>query len=253
MLILFDTLKKCSKSHMLPDCDRLQFHAVQETVEVVSFGMQSKVMLQDVFRSHLPQRRQGTVVSLLSIDPYPHHVATALDLVANYLVESFQNGNVQQQTLHKILQISTEALKQVPQCSGSLQTIRDNMSDRLGSLLDAQSEMVTGFIEHSSEPSPGGAAGVAQDGAGNFDFSNSPTNAGLDATAAYPSENGARPCIHTPLDMSVASFEQWDWNSFAEAHLDFDDHGESMFLSEHGLLGVCGNINHPIHSEVPTN
>jgi hypothetical protein len=249
MLILFDTLKKCSKSHMLPGYDRLQSHTVQETIEVVSFGMQNKVMLQSVFASHLPQRMRATLVSLLSIDPYPHHVATALEFVANYLVESFRKGQVKQQTLHKILKISMEALEQVPQCSGPLQSMRDNMTDRLGSLLHVQSEVVTESFEHSSEPSQGEATRAAQGGAGNFDFSDSPSNAGLDAAAAYPSENDALPDDHSLQDMSVDDFEQWDWNSFAESHLDFEDHGDGMFLSEHGLLEVCGNVNQLVYPE----
>lgn len=228
---------------MLMECDRLQSHAVQEIMEIVSLGMQCKVLLRGVFGSHLLRGSQGETVSLLSIDPYPHHVATALSFVADYLFEGFQRDSIKKETLDRILRIIMDALNQVPQCSLSLQSLLDNVSDRLRMVVDSHSEMGADFMKHFTELVQGGSLRGASNGTGTIDVTDSPANAAPEADTADATVSNTPPHLGSIQELSVALFVQWDWSLFAESSLGFEDHEDSMFLSEHGLLEVCDKIN----------
>jgi hypothetical protein len=81
LLILFDILDRFGQRALIPNCDNLHSSAAQDTINIIMLGMQYKVPLRSVLGSSLSSDRQHEMVSLLSIDPYPHHVATALEYV----------------------------------------------------------------------------------------------------------------------------------------------------------------------------
>jgi hypothetical protein len=85
LLILFDLLDSFGQKALIPNCDNLHSSAAQDTINMIMLGMQDKVPLRSVFGSSLSSDSQHETVSLLSIDPYPHRVATALEYVSYHL------------------------------------------------------------------------------------------------------------------------------------------------------------------------
>src|SRR6202012_3725553 len=85
LLILFDVLDRFERKELVPKCDDLQSSPVQETLNVLMVGMQWKVSVGSIFGVSLSSDREDEMGSLLNIDPYPHHVATAVEFVSDYL------------------------------------------------------------------------------------------------------------------------------------------------------------------------
>ncbi|KIW84347.1 hypothetical protein Z517_03597 [Fonsecaea pedrosoi CBS 271.37] len=244
LLILYDTLNIFDRRDLISNLSILQRAAVQETINIISLGMQCKFSLQTVFGSMVGSRRND-MVCLLSIDPYPHHVATALRLVSDFLKKHSSSSEVcpSSEALTQIRHIATMAFDQLPQCSASLQSSRTSVFADLNDVQQLQGSLA--LDTHEAPKSSIEQAHVQHDqGDGVHELREEDFQAidGLDIEAeaetgtepAYPvTDNLAR---DENLTSSVLLDQQWDWTSSDESPLGFEIPTGDMFLTDHGLF-----------------
>ncbi|OAL28159.1 hypothetical protein AYO20_09578 [Fonsecaea nubica] len=244
LLILYDTLNIFDRRDLISNLGISQWAAVQETINIISLGTQCKVSLQTVFGSTVGSRRND-MVCLLSIDAYPHHVATALRLVSDSLKKHSSSSEVclSSEALTQIRNIATMAFDQLPQCSASLQSSRTSIS---ADLSDVQQFQESPAPDTHEAPKSSIKQAQAQHDQGDSvrelreeDFQ---VIDGLDIETE--AETGTEPAYHVTdnfardenLTSSVLLEQQWDWTSSDESPLSFEIPTGNMFLTDHGLF-----------------
>lgn len=223
--------------------------AVHETVNIIMLGSQCQVSLESIFGS---SARGRETVSLLSIDPYPHHVATALEFVSGYLEHAARVGLVGPEVLKQIRRLAMTALDQVPQCSASLQITKSNVYARLETDVEG-SDLIGASIGGNSNPY-GSGPGPPESWLHGRNTSQpcgeaTPTSERLNILTPITEsggDGGIRTVSSTPMGESTSEslsaqrlFDPWDWTALHETSaLDLDLTSNEMFLSDHGLLEV---------------
>ncbi|KAH0836045.1 hypothetical protein FOPE_04191 [Fonsecaea pedrosoi] len=245
LLILYDTLNVFDRRDLISNLGISQWAAVQETINIISLGMQCKVSLQTVFGSTVGSRRND-MVCLLSIDPYPHHVATALRLVSDFLKKHSSSSEVcpSSEALTQIRHIATMAFDQLPQCSASLQSSRKSISADLNDVQQLQESRAPDT--HEAPKSNTKQAHVQPGDPSVLDLREEYFQVidGLDIEAE--AETGTEPAYHVTdnfardenLTSSVLLDQQWDWTSSDESPLSFEIPTGDMFLTDHGLFEI---------------
>src|SRR6201999_2575268 len=67
----------------------------------------------------------------LNIDPYPHHVATAVEFVSDYLQKARGRSHISAGALGTIRKTLMDAFDHLPQCSASLRAARAVVVEKL--------------------------------------------------------------------------------------------------------------------------
>ncbi|KIW30405.1 uncharacterized protein PV07_06150 [Cladophialophora immunda] len=234
LLMLYDILDTFDRRDLVTNPDNSQWAAVQETVNIILLGTQCKVSLQAVFGSISTPRRDD-MVSLLSVDPYPHHVATALSLVSDFLTKVTRKPYTSSRALAQIRKLATTAFDQLPQCSASLQASRASVTAKLEEAQQfrncqiadnrrrpastsrqqheqLESDVVRESWEEDVEALDSLEIGTLHHTAGNF-----ASNAASERTTS-------------------GFLDQWDWTSSEGSPLSFEIPEDDMFLADHGLF-----------------
>jgi hypothetical protein len=230
ILIFFDVLDSFERKDLVPKGDSLQSNTVQEVLNVLVVGMQCKLSLGSVFGSSLSADRRQEMVSLLSIDPYPHHVATAMDFVAVYLQKTSGRSRVSSGALDTIRKTLMDAFDHLPQCSASLRAARTGVVEKLTVVAGGQES------EHDGSEDTVGTLIVDSEIFRPDEFS-------CDVDAPRDPVSAADVLINNIQSREIqqnsdAIFDQWNWSSFEDTLLSFEALDPDVFLYDHGLLEV---------------
>ncbi|OAP62328.1 hypothetical protein AYL99_04531 [Fonsecaea erecta] len=242
LLMLYDTLDTFGRRDLVTNPDNAQWAAVQETINIILLGIQCKVSLQTVFgsTSSAPSRRDD-MVCLLSVDPYPHHVATALGLVSDFLKKSSNEACTSGDALRQVRKVATMAFDQLPQCSASLQAARVNV----GAKLEEVQQLHDGPMADNGKKSPSpGRQQHLQPESGGIHGSREEDFEAIDrleiGTVHHAVENFAASSVDSQQTTTTTTtsglVDQWDWTSSEDSPMSFEIPGDDMFLADHGLF-----------------
>ncbi|KIX96013.1 uncharacterized protein Z520_08268 [Fonsecaea multimorphosa CBS 102226] len=236
LLILYDTLDTFDRRDLVTNPDNAQWSAVQETVNIILLGVQCKISLQTVFGSTSAPLRDD-MVSLLSVDPYPHHVATALSLVSDFLKKGSSETCKSSEALKQVRKLATMAFDQLPQCSASLQASRVSVAAKLDEVQQLQDSRIADncrkLPSKSLHQHPGvECGGTHESRREGFETIDRLSTGTVHHTAENITSSGES------QRTTSGSVDYWDWTSSEDSPLSFEMPGDDMFLADHGLFEV---------------
>ncbi|EXJ75711.1 uncharacterized protein A1O5_00218 [Cladophialophora psammophila CBS 110553] len=236
-LILYDTLDTLDRRDLFPNSDNSQLAAVQETVSIILQGIQCTVSLRNVFGPSSAALRDDTV-TLLSVDPYPHHVATALSLVSDFLQKRSRGACTSSEALERIQNLATVALDQLPQCSASLQASRISIMAKLEGIQQVPDGHSPGNGKEPANKSRQRQSQLESHHIGEareeeFEAIDRFEIGTIHQTAGSVASSGER------QQMPSGLIDQWDWTFSEDTPLSFEMLEHDTFLSDHGLFEDC--------------
>lgn len=135
------------RTDIVPNFDAVRRESVHTIFSTISFGLSCRVALGSD-----ETQRGRRLSSLISLDPYPHHILASLQLAADILLIYLERGEIAQDAFDSFCRIAFDALDELPQYLQSVQRVRKLLRDSLnaGSLsidtsLDSLREPTGGF------------------------------------------------------------------------------------------------------------
>ncbi|KAH8821344.1 hypothetical protein F5884DRAFT_83854 [Xylogone sp. PMI_703] len=131
LLLLCNVVETLGERGLIPNFETLQRESVHAVFSVIGFGLTCHVPLDE----SSCEGNGGGLTSLISLDPYPHHVVAALELAVNVLLKYPNLGTVSLNAIYNPCRTAWKAMEELPQCSASLQSAKVDL-DRKLRLLD---------------------------------------------------------------------------------------------------------------------
>lgn len=111
---------------IVPNFDAVRRESVHVIFSTISFGLSCQVAL-----GKSETRRSRKLYSLISLDPYPHHIVASLQLAAKVLLIYLKRDEIAQDAFDSFCRIVFDALDELPQCLQSVQRVRKLLHDSL--------------------------------------------------------------------------------------------------------------------------
>jgi hypothetical protein len=134
ILILFDVLSSAYRIDLIADLYRIHKNSVQEVLNAVNFALNTRILLSKLPSSSSMSATDGSgqrKVTLLNIDPYPHHVVASLQLVTDTLLSYVHEGGITNDAFQELGSRILHALDELPQYSASLQSAKTEIQRKL--------------------------------------------------------------------------------------------------------------------------
>lgn len=126
LLLLCSIAVSIERQDLVPNFDTLRRESVHAIFSTISFGLRCQVSLnQDGTQGN---RRLS---SLISLDPYPHHILASLQLAADVLRVYLERDEIAQDSFDNFCQIVFDALDELPQSLQSVQRVKKLMHEKL--------------------------------------------------------------------------------------------------------------------------
>lgn len=104
---------------IVPNFDAVRRESVHVIFSTISFGLSCQVAL-----GKNETRRSRKLSSLISLDPYPHHILASLQLAAEVLLIYLERDEIAQDAFDSFCRIAFDALDELPQNLQSVQRVR---------------------------------------------------------------------------------------------------------------------------------
>ncbi|UKZ49187.1 hypothetical protein TrVGV298_003430 [Trichoderma virens] len=111
---------------IVPDFDAVRRESVHAIFSTISFGLSCQVAL-----SKDRAQRGRELSSLISLDPYPHHILASLQLATDVLLLYLKQDEIAQDTFDSFCRIAFDTLDELPQCLQSVQRVKKLLGDTL--------------------------------------------------------------------------------------------------------------------------
>jgi len=140
ILMLVDAIEVAGRSDLLPKLTRARTEAEHGVVNTLRFGLDSKFTIPRLPHEDMSEGENGqaeepdVAVSFVAIDPYPHHVVAAVQLVSKAVSRDFLTGKVRKDAFGNLQSTLMAALEQLPQSSKSVQAGQQQMQGSLSTL-----------------------------------------------------------------------------------------------------------------------
>ncbi|KAH8911240.1 hypothetical protein BR93DRAFT_324876 [Coniochaeta sp. PMI_546] len=121
LLLLCSLVSSIKRLDIVPDFESVRREAVHTIFSTVSFGLGCNVAFD----------KSGTHVSLISIDPYPHHVLASLQLASDVLLVYLERGEISHDAFESSCRIALDALDALPQSLSSVQRAKKSLHHKL--------------------------------------------------------------------------------------------------------------------------
>lgn len=124
-------LVSAGRSSIIPDLTIMHAESVREVLNTVEIARRTPVSFNDL----LPSSSLNPTLKklcLLNIDPYPHHVVASLHFVTDHLVMSTESGSITRRKMKELGMGVIDTLELLPQCSQSLQDVKNKIQSKLG-------------------------------------------------------------------------------------------------------------------------
>ncbi|KAL7904643.1 hypothetical protein GGI35DRAFT_197909 [Trichoderma velutinum] len=137
LLLLCSLSVSMERTDIVPMFDAVRRESVHTIFSTISFGLSCQVAL-----SQDQTQRSRKRSSLISLDPYPHHILASLQLAAHVLLIYLKRDEITQDAFDNFCRIAFDALDELPQCLQSVQRVKKLLYDTLstgGHLVDTDS------------------------------------------------------------------------------------------------------------------
>ncbi|EGR48438.1 uncharacterized protein TRIREDRAFT_107858 [Trichoderma reesei QM6a] len=126
LLLLCSIAVSIERLNLVPNFDTLRRESVHAIFSTLSFGLRCQVALnQD------GTQRNRRLSSLISLDPYPHHILASLQLSADVLLVYLERDEIAQDSFDSSCHIVFEALDELPQSLQSVQRVKKLLHEKL--------------------------------------------------------------------------------------------------------------------------
>lgn len=126
LLLLCSIAVSIERQDLVSNFDTLRRESVHAIFSTISFGLRCQVALnQD------GTQRNRRLSSLISLDPYPHHILASLQLCADVLLVYLERGEIAQDSFDGFSRIVFDALDELPQSLQSVQRVKKLMHEKL--------------------------------------------------------------------------------------------------------------------------
>ena len=150
-LILIDALEAANRPDLLHGLAQMSLEAEHECFNVLNFGLESTYTIDPGLSQHQSQRDSATVgassvstgeaeaeaeaefptqpvtVSLVAIDPYPHHVVAAVRLMNKTFLRQYYDGTIKREAYLHLSSTLLKALDQLPQNTKAVYSAKENL------------------------------------------------------------------------------------------------------------------------------
>lgn len=138
ILMVLDTIAVADRYDLLADLKNASIEAESIVMNTLAFGLHNTMTLRrdDLSSPGLP-RESGTTrsvtftVPLIAIDPYPHHVVAAVQLMRKAIDRDYGSKKITQDSYDSLNATLESALKHIPQSSKYTQAARQKFSSGL--------------------------------------------------------------------------------------------------------------------------
>jgi hypothetical protein len=127
LLLFCETVESTSRKEPIPNFDKIRREAVHAIFSIVDFGLGRHVSLD----LPSPTGTRGDFVSLIRVDPYPHHVVASLQLAVDVLLGYLAAGSMTPEAIYNPCKIAARAMEAVPQCSASVHIAKAELQGKL--------------------------------------------------------------------------------------------------------------------------
>ncbi|EXJ61654.1 hypothetical protein A1O7_02083 [Cladophialophora yegresii CBS 114405] len=139
ILILLDAIEAAERSDLLSQVSETRLEAEHELFNTLKFGLESQYTINGVCRlpestSTLPslERNSTITASFIAIDPYPHHIVAAAQLMNKVVSREYSQGKIKLEAYKYLNRTLLECLEKLPQTSKSVQAARQHLRASMG-------------------------------------------------------------------------------------------------------------------------
>lgn len=124
ILIMIDAIETARRTDILEQLSFTKAEAEGSTINCLVFGLTNKFTI--------PKRQRETqeplvTVPLIAIDPYPHHVVAAVQLLWKRIQRDYETGKLDQGTFENFHSILLQTLELLPRTSKSVQSAKEKI------------------------------------------------------------------------------------------------------------------------------
>lgn len=126
LVLLCSLAVSIERMDIVPNFDAVRRESVHTIFSTISFGLSCQVALGK-------DGTQGSrkLFSLISLDPYPHHILASLQLAADVLLIYLKRDEIAQDAFDSFCRIVFNALDELPQCLQSVQRVKKLLLESL--------------------------------------------------------------------------------------------------------------------------
>ncbi|OCL11214.1 hypothetical protein AOQ84DRAFT_437850 [Glonium stellatum] len=133
ILILVDAIEAAGCTDLLSKLEKTRRESEHGVINTLKFGLEAKCLIRGAKRTvnavtqtnQVPTSKDTT--SFLAIDPYPHHVVAAAQLVSKAIMREYTAGRIGVDAFINLRETLVSALQHLPDCSKSVQTAREQL------------------------------------------------------------------------------------------------------------------------------
>ncbi|KAM0251897.1 hypothetical protein ACHAQJ_007959 [Trichoderma viride] len=112
--------------NMVPHFETVRRESVHAIFTTISFGLSCQVAFSNSEAQHSKK-----LASLISLDPYPHHILASLQLAADVLLGYLKRDEIAHDAFENSRRIAFETLDELPQCLRSVQRVKRLLHHKL--------------------------------------------------------------------------------------------------------------------------
>ena len=124
LVLLCSLVSSINRLDIVPNLEAVRRQAVHCIFTTISFGISIQVALEG-------RSSNRSLVPLVSLDPYPHHVLASLQLATDVLLDYLERGEISRDTLESSCRIAFDALDKLPQCLSTVQAGKQILHGKL--------------------------------------------------------------------------------------------------------------------------
>ncbi|KIW88387.1 uncharacterized protein Z519_10956 [Cladophialophora bantiana CBS 173.52] len=146
ILILVDALEAAERHDLLSQLSETQLEAEHEVFSALKFGLDSQYtvggshQVGPTMGTQNSKLDQTTTASFIALDPYPHHVVAAAQLMGKVVSRQYRQGKVKLEAYKYLNGTLLKCLAELPQTSKSVQAARQNLQNALTGLENTSSQ-----------------------------------------------------------------------------------------------------------------
>ncbi|KAM0456089.1 hypothetical protein ACHAPV_007335 [Trichoderma viride] len=126
LLLLCSLTASIERTDIVTNFDAVRRESVHTIFSTISFGLSCRVAL-----GKGEAQRRHKLSSLISLDPYPHHILASLQLAAEVLLIYLERDEIAQDAFDSFCRIMFDALDELPQYLQSVQRVRKILRESL--------------------------------------------------------------------------------------------------------------------------
>ncbi|ETI27216.1 hypothetical protein G647_09899 [Cladophialophora carrionii CBS 160.54] len=139
ILILVDAMEAAERTDLLSQFSETRLEAEHELFNTLKFGLESQYTINGACRlpgstSNLQNLAGNSTItaSFIAIDPYPHHIVAAAQLMNKVVSREYSQGKIKLEAYRYLNRTLLECLEQLPQTSKSVQAARQHLRASAG-------------------------------------------------------------------------------------------------------------------------